>query len=428
METVTEEKPKAAETKTISCRVCKYPTEKFFDFGPMPLSNNLERSKADAENAERFPLVLHRCPNCSLVQLSEVVDPERLYKYYTYRSGMSMTFKRHCMSFAEKVKERVSGYAAERGLLIDIAGNDGTLARIVADAIDCMPLVVDPAHNILPHAQANGCAIKGAFWGVETAKAIMDAEKQAGRFIHGAQVITATNVFAHVNDLDDFTKGVGIALANDGMFVCEFPHGLDFIDRCEFDTAYFEHLSYMTLTAFRHVMTRHMLEVFDVEKVDIHGGSLRVWVGHMFKRMPRKSVEEIIDSEKSMFHSEPFTRFARTADARIRDAAEWFKTAKAQGKKVVGFGASAKGNILLNCVKKLDETLLPDYILDETPEKIGRFSPGTGLEIKSLERTALERFAGIDAVIILAWNFRDEMTAKLRALGFTGDIICPVRE
>lgn len=413
----------------MNCRACKYEhTKIYYDFGEMPLANNLEKSKEDSLKANKYPLQLSYCEKCTLSQLTKVISPELLYSHYTYRSSMSKTFKKHCHDLAFKLHNEygvpAKGDNGNGFLMLDIAGNDGTLGHEFFKVLNGMPLVIDPADNILIHAQDAGCAILKGFWGSEIAQDRLKHERSISRFVDGARIITAMNVFAHVDNVDDFTEGVKIYLEKDGIFICEFPHGLDFIKRAEFDTVYFEHLSYFTLTSFSLIMKRHGLDVFNVEKIDIHGGTLRCWVSHSGERQISPNVDKCLKDENILFDGSVYYEFAKITKNKLNIIAHDLAAYKALGKQVIGFGASAKGNTLLNCLPK---EILPKYIIDETPEKIGSFSPGIGLEIKSLENESFyNNFKDVDVVMILSWNFREEMERKLRYNGFTGEVYCPL--
>jgi hypothetical protein len=253
---------------------------------------------------------------------------------------------------------------------------------------------------------SNGICSHTGFWGESTAQSVVST-------IDKADLITATNVIAHVDDLYDFLRGIKLALSDSGVFVVEFPYLLDFIKKGEFDTIYFEHLSYFSLRPLKIACEKVGLSVSLVEPVDIHGGSVRVHITH-------NRVENFIICENKLKIND-YLQFADDALLAVSEFAVNLRVLQAHDKKIAGFAASAKGNTLLNCAKI--GTDLMSYIVDETPEKIGKFSPGTKIPIVSLK--VLEQHPP-DYLVILSWNFADEIMSKCTDLGYTGDFIIPI--
>lgn len=392
-----------------SCRVCgSDKLTKYIDLGQLPLSNNL--CLTSEEEPDRYPLQVLLCENCGLSQLSIVVDPEILFRHYVYRSSISNSYVAHCKQMAFDLKKE---YGLNTGsFMIDIAGNDGALLKEFKDEIGLRILNVDPAKNLITICQAKGIPSLSFFWSEETAQMV---EREFGK----ADLITATNVFAHVDNVHDFMKGVKHILKPEtGVLVLEFPYLIDFIEKNEFDTIYFEHNSYFSIYPLKHLCEKFGLRVMKVEKQDIHGGTVRVHIGY---GETKQSVHDFIRRENEYSVIGPYTRFALIAEATINTFKSRIAFLKNTGNKIAAFAASAKGNTLLNCAGIKQDTI--EYIVDQTTEKIGKYSPGTHIPILPMMAliTALP-----DYLVILSWNFASEIMTKCRDAGYTGKFIIPI--
>jgi hypothetical protein len=302
-------------------------------------------------------------------------------------------------------------------LVVDIAGNDGALLGEFRDVLGVDVLNVDPAENISAIAEANGIPTINDFWSIDIAQKILDEYQPP-------KLITATNVFAHVDDARGFIAATRHCLDESGALMLEFPYGVDFIEHREFDTIYFEHLSYVLIEPVIRLAAQSDMEVFNVEKQDIHGGTVRVFLGNTGQHEILPSVSEFIAAEKSGgYHDvQKYLDWNREIDQLIEELSGELRALKDSGAKVAAFAASAKGNTLLNACR-LDVNTI-DYIVDDTPEKIGRFSPGNGIPI--VDRSILERDPP-DYLVILAWNFAQEImgnTTNYREQG--GKYIIPI--
>lgn len=380
------------------CRVCGGDQlEKYLDLGMMPLANNLAPTAGDAKAMQRFPMQVQYCRDCSLSQLTAVVDPREMFSHYTYRSSVNKGYVKHCRAMAKSVGDSLG--LAPGDLVVDIAGNDGALLREFADVLGVNVLNVDPAENISVIAEACGVPTINDFWSIEIAQKILDEHQSP-------KLITATNVFAHVDDVRGFIAAAKHCLADAGALMLEFPYGVDFIEHREFDTIYFEHLSYVLIEPVNRLAAQAGMEVFDVQKQDIHGGTVRVFIGIAGKHPVNTSVAHFIDSEKAGgYHDvQKYLDWNREIDDLIDELSGELRALKASGAKIAAFAASAKGNTLLNACR-LDVNTI-DYIVDDTPEKIGRYSPGNGIPI--VGRSVLERDPP-DYLVILAWNFAREI-------------------
>jgi SAM-dependent methyltransferase len=400
-----------------NCRCCGSANlSTYLDLGLMPMANDLQPTKDAALDAERYPLEVLFCKDCGLSQLSVVVDPEVMFSNYAYRSSMSQGYKTHCRQMAVELKERYGLHSCDTdfgSFVIDIAGNDGALLSEFSKEIPGLKhLNVDPARNLIPINEAAGIRQFCKFWNIETAEAIGNLGWPK------ADVITATNVFAHVDDVRGFLEAAKFALKPDGVLVLEFPYLIDFIEKGEWDTVYFEHLSYFSIAPLAQLCLTVGLNVLDVQKFNIHGGTVRVIIG---SGEQQSSVQDFIKREIVLGYGsiEGYRQF----EAQVQSAGAAFINGLASipdGSTVAAFAASAKGNTLLNYVGGCG---CIEYIVDETPEKVGKFSPGCGIEVVPLIH--LLAFP-VDYVIILSWNFAEEIKTKCRAAGFKGKFVIPI--
>ena len=395
------------------CRVCgSADLVKYLDLGMMPLANNLAPSAQEAIEMERFPMQVIFCQECSLSQLSVIVDPAELYSHYTYRSSINKGYVRHCREMARSVKEPLQIGSGD--LVVDIAGNDGALLAEFLDELGVRVVNVDPAENISAIAESRGITTINKFWSQEVAQEILD---NYGR----PKLITATNVFAHVDDIRDFLAASRHCLHDQGALLLEFPYVMDIIEQREFDTIYFEHLSYVLIGPVTRLAAMAGMQVFDVQKQDIHGGTVRVFLGIEGAYEIKASVEDFLGKEEGGGFRDIaiYKQWTGEIDILINDLDRKLKVLKNEGAKIAAFAASAKGNTLLNACRLDAETI--DYIVDDTPEKIGKYSPGTGISI--VGRSVLADDPP-DYLLILAWNFAREIIGTTS--GYAGKYIIPI--
>ncbi len=399
-----------------NCRVCSSADlSVYLDLGMMPLANNLAATADDAKATNRYPMQVQYCHECWLSQLTIVIDPRELFSNYAYRSSISQAYVNHCRSMAKSLRDSLGLKGDD--LVVDIAGNDGALLAVFKDELGVRVVNVDPAENLAEIATAAGVPTITRFWGSDAAAQVV---AEYGK----PKLITATNVFAHVDDVRSFVMAAKDCLSEDGALMLEFPYGVDFIEHREFDTVYFEHLSYVLLEPVRRLAVELGMAVFDVQKQEIHGGTIRVFIGKQGRHDVMPSVSEFIATEKREGYHDPdvYGDWNREIDALISDFVAEITTLKEGGAKIAAFAASAKGNTLLNACRFDENTV--DYIVDDTPQKIGRFSPGTGIPI--VDRTVLAEDPP-DYLVILAWNFAKEIiasTAEFSADG--GQYIIPI--
>ena len=398
------------------CRICdSADLVSYLDLGMMPLANNLAASAEAAKAMRRYPMQVQYCRDCSLSQLTVVIDPREMFSNYAYRSSISQAYIDHCRKMAQSLQASLGLQADD--LVVDVAGNDGALLSVFKDELGVRVVNVDPAENLAEIAEAQGVPTISSFWGADAAERVVDEYGQPS-------LITATNVFAHVDDVRGFVAAAKACLREDGALMLEFPYGVDFIEHREFDTIYFEHLSYVLLEPVRRLAAGLGMTVFDVQKQDIHGGTIRVFIGNEGQHDVLPSVDAFIANEQQQgYHdSAVYEAWNREIDDLIGDLVGQITALKKGGAKIAAFAASAKGNTLLNACGFDSEIV--DYIVDDTPEKIGRFSPGTGIPI--VDRSVLADDPP-DFLVILAWNFAKEIiagTSEFSAAG--GQYIIPI--
>ncbi len=399
------------------CRSCLNTTlESVLDLGETPLANALLTVDQLQEPEERYPLHLVRCPHCTLLQITENVDPATLFAHYFYRSSFSDAFLLHCKTLAHRlVDERKLD---EKSLVIDIASNDGYLLKFYQEK-GIPVLGIEPATNIAEIATKENVPTLNVFFTEKQAKELVAEGSQA-------DVIHAHNVMPHVADQRDFATGIAALLKPEGVAVIEFAYGIDTIDHTEFDQMYHEHMCYFSLTAFAYLCAQFGLTVTRVERIAVHGGSLRVFLQHAEHAKPDETVAALLDAETSwgVDTPEPYRAFAeRVADLK-KNLMDLLRTLKAQGKRIAVYGASAKGSTLMNYFG-IDKTLV-DYIVDRSTVKQGFYAPGTHLLIEPVEKLLEDQ---PDYVLLLTWNFVDEIfmqQQEYRNRG--GKFIVPVPE
>lgn len=380
------------------CRCCKSKSlVEYLNYGQMPLANNLEETQEKAIHAKRYPMKLLFCEDCGLSQLSIVVNPDILFTNYTYRSAMSQTYKDHCLQMANDLR------IPSHGFHIDIAGNDGTLLKEFRKVYpDVGRLNIDPAINLCKYSVKEGIPCHNDYWNSAKAKQITD-------FYGKADLITATNVIAHVHEVSDFLKGIELALHKDGIFILEFPYLVSFIENNEFDTVYFEHLSYLSINSLLELCNENDLQIKDIQFQNIHGGTVRAIIKKGSTDLNSNAHYLVYQEEHDGYLNLPiYEQFALCARVMQRELLLRIIELKQEGKSIVAFGASAKGNTLMN-FSRLDHNYI-DAIIDETPEKIGKFSPGTGIPIVGMDYLKDNE---VDYILILAWNFKKEIMDKL---------------
>lgn len=399
------------------CRSCEGTNlETVLDLGTIPLANALLDESELAREEKAYPLTLVRCTECALLQLTENVPGEELFRQYNYRSSFSDTFLRHCETLARRMTdERRLGADA---LVVDIASNDGYLLQFYRSA-GVGILGVEPATNIASIAVEKGIETRNNFFTLTEAEAIV---RERGN----ADIVHAHNVMPHVEDQRDFAAGIAALLKQNGVAIIEFAYALDTIDHTEFDQVYHEHKCYFSLTSFQRLCAQFGLAVTRVERLAMHGGSLRVFLGHAAFAAPDETVAQMLKQENAWGVSTavPYALFAERTEERKRNLLKLLQDLKAQGKRIAIYGASAKGTTLMNyCGITKD---LVDYIVDRSTLKQGKYTPGTHLKIEPVEHLMTDK---PDYVLLLTWNFAEEIMEQQRAFREAGGkFIIPVPE
>lgn len=384
-----------------SCRICKNKSLiKYLDLGKTPLANAiLEKGSIEKEEIT-YPLEVLYCPGCHLSQLSIAVNPKILFSSYPYRSSISKTFIEHCKELRDTCCDSFN--IKETDFVVDIASNDGCLLQQFKEK-GYNVLGIDPATNLAEIANKKGIETINEFWSRDTAEKIL---KDKGH----AKIITAMNVFAHVDDLNEFLIGIKKLLSNDGVFIIEAPHALHMIKNTEFDTIYHEHLSYLLLKPLEVLFNGHGMKIFRADETAIHGGSIRVFVTHIDSKYPREdTVDKIIKKERNsnLYNLEGYRNFSKKVEKIRYDLVALLDKLKNENKTVASYGASAKGNTLLNYCKIKSDTI--KFIADDTPEKQNRFAPGSHIPIVKSNQITIQK---PDYLLLLAWNFADELIKK----------------
>ncbi len=368
------------------------------DLGRQPLANSFIAPEALQRPEARYPLELCRCATCGHVQLSLTVPPETMFREYLYVSGTSDTIPVHFAAYAKEIAER---YVPPKGLVVEIGSNDGTLLRAF-DRGTVRVLGVEPARNIATIANAAGIPTLAEFFSEPIAERIAAEHGQASAVI-------GNNVVAHIDDLHGLLRGIRVLLAPAGVLVVEFPYIVDLLERRAYDTIYHEHLSYFSVAAIVRIVSEYALEVVDVRRSSIHGGSIRVFVAAKGERRPE--VDQLMALERSMRLAEgdPLVGLA-DAVCRQRDELRALLSAVRSTRRLAGYGAPAKGNTLLNYCG-IDASML-EFIVDRSPLKQGLLTPGSHIPVEPPARL-LE--SGIRDTLLLAWNFADEILRQQRA-------------
>ena len=392
-------------TRITSCRACSSDQlHDFLNYGAMPLVDRLP--SIDAGDELRIPLTVAFCRTCSLVQLREIVEPKVLFDAdYPYFSSVSKTWVEHCNKSAQELIKRLD--LGTDSLVLEIASNDGYFLRHF-QASHIPVLGLEPTEGPAAAADALGIPTRRLFFGQDSASDLA-AEGIAPK------LILANNVLAHVPDILGFLSGIKHLLSSDGLAVIEAPSLLELIEKCEFDTIYHEHMSYLSVTAVSALLKRVGLTLIDIRKLSTHGGSLRYFVAHGGE--PSAAVTGMLEDEKryGLLDDLTYERFAQSVTAlrtRIRDC---ILELKHQGHRVAAYGAAAKGAILLNLLDLPVGTL--DYVVDRNPRKQGKCMPGVNLPIVAVEKLTVD---APDYLVVLPWNLKNEILAQLTDYSTSG--------
>jgi SAM-dependent methyltransferase len=399
-----------------SCRLCSEPLERtFVDLGLSPLANSYLEPE-ELERGETFyPLHVYVCESCLFVQLPMAVAPEEIFTDYAYFSSYSDSWVDHAARYVEGAVTRFGLDAGSK--VVELASNDGYLLQFFVER-GIPVLGVEPAANVAAAAVERGIPTVVEFFGAD-----VGARLAAG---HSADLIVGNNVLAHVPDTHDLVEGIRRLLKPTGTVTMEFPHLLRLIAERQFDTIYHEHYSYLSLLTTERLFGEHGLELYDVEELTTHGGSLRIYARHAGGGDPSERLLALRETEREhgLHDLSGYLDLEEAVRAVKRDLLSFLIGARREGKTVAGYGAAAKGNTLLNyCGIRTD---LVDYVVDRSPHKQGRLLPGTRIPVHAPEHVLETR---PDFLLILPWNLREEIVEQMSAVReWGGRFVVPIPE
>lgn len=387
----------------MQCRFCGAGLSRTFcDLGMSPLSNAYVKADAVHRMERFYPLHAYVCESCKLVQLQEFASPEQIFDDYAYFSSYSESWLRHCQAYTSQMVERFKLGGEHQ--VIEIASNDGYLLKYFK-ASGIPVLGIEPAENVARVAKEHGVDTLVKFFGTQTAEDLVASGTRA-------DLLLGNNVLAHVPDLNDFVRGLKTLLKPGGLITMEFPHLLRMVEENQFDTIYHEHFSYFSFQTVERVFARHGLSMFDVEELPTHGGSIRIYAQHSETgKWPvelRVAAMRAKEAAFGMGDLETYNRFAEQTRESKRALLTFLIEAKRAKKTIVGYGAPAKGNTLLNYCGIRSDFL--DYTVDRSPHKQGMFLPGTHIPVYAPERIRATR---PDYILVLPWNLKDEIIEQM---------------
>lgn len=403
---------------SINCRLCNTKIdEAFLSLGKSPVSNAY-LSKSDLNKMEPFyPLDLYVCPDCFLVQLEEFEKSQNIFNSnYAYFSSYSESWLKHCKEYVAMMINRF-GFD-EKSFVVEVASNDGYLLQYFKEK-GINVLGVEPTSNTAEVAIKKGIPTEIEFFNTEFAKQMLERSKQA-------DLIIGNNVLAHNPQLNDFVEGLKIALNSGGVITMEFPHLLKLIEKNEFDTVYHEHYSYFSFYTVQRLFEKHDLEIFDVDEISTHGGSLRIYAKHKLdtsKKISEK-IEQLLKKEKlfGLLKLDTYINFSDNVEQTKRNLLKFLMDAKEQNKTVAAYGAPAKGNTLLNyCGIRTD---FIEYTVDRNPHKQNCFLPGVNIPVYHPDKIKETK---PDYVLILPWNIKDEVLEQMKFVKeWGGKFVVPI--
>jgi 2-polyprenyl-3-methyl-5-hydroxy-6-metoxy-1,4-benzoquinol methylase len=401
------------------CRFCGATLEHIVvDLGMSPLANSYLQPAQLTQMEPFYPLRVYVCGKCFLVQLEEFATPQEIFSDYAYFSSYSDSWLHHAKTYTDMVVERFGLSAKDQ--VLEIASNDGYLLQYLAQR-GIPVLGIEPAANVARAAQEHGIETLVKFFGTKTA---CDLKAAGWR----PSLVVGNNVLAHVPQLNDFVEGMKIVLAPRGVITMEFPHLLRLMAENQFDTIYHEHFSYFSFLTVEKIFAKHGLKIFDVEELPVHGGSLRIYACHTddatkltSAQMANLRAREEASGFSRLSH---YLSFGETVKETKRKLLEFLIAAKRDRKKIIGYGAPAKGNTLLNyCGIRSD---FIEYTVDRSPHKQGHFLPGTHLPVYAPQKI---KETMPDYVLILPWNIKEEIMAQMAYIReWGGRFVVPIPE
>ena len=372
---------------------------KYFDLGNIPLVNNLSPTKEESFNVEKFKLNINYYIQSGLSSLDFAVDSELLFSHYLFKSGVNIPYYKHCKSMFIFIEDYIKIKNGTK--ILDIGGNDGTLLDAFRSQTDMKldMLNIDPSKNLTEICRDKGIQTINDFFTLELSNSIVS------KF----DIITSTNVFQHLKDINSFAKGVENILSDDGIWVLEFPYWIHDMKTNQFDQIYHEHMYYHSIKPIRLMMIKHGMRIVNISKQNIHGGTLRLVICKESSKLKEDFTIECFSQFEKNYGLEYHIEWGMRIKEQIEKSKNFIKNLKNDGNIIYGFGAAAKGCIYLNAMGLTDNDI--EYIIDDTDIKQGKFVPGTGIEIVSREILTKKK---PDYILILAHNFTDYIIESLR--------------
>lgn len=402
------------QPRRVPCQICGATTIPGLDLGHQPVSD-LILSRSQLNQPETFyPMKLHHCLQCGLTQLSYIVNPKVVYKHFPFVSGTTKTATRHLQSLPRQLVKQMG--LGRRSFAVDIGSNDGTLLK------GYLPygvkfLGIDPAGDPVRIANKQGIRTLHAFFNEETAARVVE---EYGK----ADAITACGVFGHMADLAGVMKGVKKLLARRGVFATDSQYWFDMVRRLHYDNMFHQHLRYYSMKPLIHLFRQYDMEVFDAERSEVYGGSIRVFSGHAGAHRISNRVKALValEEKEKLYDTVTYERFAAKVEKRRQKLFDSVYQLTSKGKKVIGLGAPAKAATVCNYCRLGPD--LVEYVTEVNPLRIGKFLPGVHIPIVN-EEYMFEDRRPADAGILFAWNYYDEIVPKLRKRGFRGKVLLP---
>lgn len=405
-------RPRDRAPRPVVCQICRGETIPGLDLGHQPVSDLILSQAQLNEPETSYPMRLYHCVQCGLTQLGFIVDPKIVYRHFPFVSGTTSTATRHLQSLPKQLVEMMG--LTRKAFAVDIGSNDGTLLKGYLPS-GVKFLGVDPSGDPARIANEQGLTTLHAFFNDETAGQI---RRKYGR----ADAITACGVFGHVADLNGLMTGVKRLLAPRGVFATDSQYWLDMVLRLHYDNVFHQHLRYYSMKPLIHLFRRYKMDVFDVERSEVYGGSIRVFSGHegAYPTSPRVAQLIAVEEREKLYEPDTYARFTAAVEQRRDTLFSRVYELTANGKTVIGLGAPAKAATICNYCRLGPERI--KYVTEVNPLRIGKFLPGVHLPIVDEESMFADH---PDAGILFAWNYYDEIVPKLRRRGFDGEVLLP---
>ena len=372
---------------------------KYFDLGNIPLVNNLCESREDSINATKFPLNINYYPESGLSALDFAVDGELMFSHYLFKSEVNIPYYKHCQEmfgYAQKyidIKENIC--------IADIGGNDGTLldAFRSTTGLNLNLLNIDPSENLCKLSEGKGIPTVNSFFGLEV----------ANKFINKFDLVTSTNVFQHLKDIEGFVKGIEYILSDDGVWILEFPYWITGMNTNQFDQIYHEHMYYYSVVPLSILFANNGLKILNISENEMHGGTMRMVISKSSSNITPDETHDSYLIDECLKDEYDYIKWGENITDHIIKSRNFIKDLKSKGKTIFGFGAAAKGCIYLNAMGFTDKDI--SFVIDDTDLKQGKFIPGTGIQV--VPRGVLKQIQP-DYILILPHNFKDFIMSSLK--------------